>query len=76
MAGFATEWDDMVVRGSLEERKFAAFLLKDGRLLSTFSMNWPRDVRRSMPLIKAQIRPDRKQLADTEFDLRKLAPKE
>jgi 3-phenylpropionate/trans-cinnamate dioxygenase ferredoxin reductase subunit len=76
MAGFATEWDDMVVRGSLEDRKFAAFLLKDGRLLSTFTMNWPRDVRRSMPLIKAQVRPDPKLLADPEFDLRKLAPKE
>jgi 3-phenylpropionate/trans-cinnamate dioxygenase ferredoxin reductase subunit len=74
MAGFATEWDDMVVRGSLEERRFAAFLLKDGRLLSTFSMNWPRDVRRSMPLITAQVRPDPKLLADPEFDLRKLAP--
>ena len=74
MAGFATEWDDMVVRGSMEERKFAAFLLKDDRLLSTFSMNWPRDVRRSMPLIKAQVRPDPKLLADPEFDLRKLAP--
>lgn len=76
MAGFVTEWDDMVVRGSMEERRFAAFLLKEGRLLSTFSMNWPRDVRRSMPLIKARIRPDGKQLADPEFDLRKLAPKE
>jgi 3-phenylpropionate/trans-cinnamate dioxygenase ferredoxin reductase subunit len=74
MAGFATEWDDMVVRGSLEDRKFAAFLLKDRRLLSTFTMNWPRDVRRSMPLIKAQVRPDPKLLADPEFDLRKLAP--
>jgi len=74
MAGFATEWDDVIVRGSLEERRFAAFLLKDGVLRSTFSMNWPRDVRRSMPLIKAQVRPDPKLLADPEFDLRKLAP--
>ncbi|MGH2660957.1 MAG: NAD(P)/FAD-dependent oxidoreductase [Actinomycetota bacterium] len=74
MAGFATEWDDMVVRGSMGERTFAAFLLKDDRLLSTFSMNWPRDVRRSMPLIKAQVRPDPKLLADPGFDLRKLAP--
>ena len=32
MAGFATEWDDMVVRGSIEDRSFSAFLLKDGRL--------------------------------------------
>jgi len=74
MAGFATEWDDVIVRGSLEERRFAAFLLKDGVLRSTFSMNWPRDVRRSMPLIKAQVRPDLNLLADPEFDLRTLAP--
>lgn len=74
MAGFATEWDDVIVRGSLEERRFAAFLLKDGVLRSTFTMNWPRDVRRSMPLIKAQVRPDPELLADPEFDLRTLAP--
>src|SRR6266511_3541321 len=74
MAGFATEWDDVIVRGSLEERMFAAFLLKDGVLRSTFTMNWPRDVRRSMPLIKAQVRPDPELLADPEFDLRTLAP--
>jgi 3-phenylpropionate/trans-cinnamate dioxygenase ferredoxin reductase subunit len=74
MAGFAAEWDDIVVRGSLEERRFAAFLLKDGVLRSTFTMNWPRDVRRSMPLIKAQVRPDPELLADPEFDLRTLAP--
>ncbi len=74
MAGFATEWDDVVVRGSMEDRSFVAFLLKDGRLLSTFSMNWPRDVRRSMPLIVAKVRPDPAQLADPEVDLRNLAP--
>ena len=28
MVGFATEWDGTVIRGSLEERRFAAFLLK------------------------------------------------
>jgi 3-phenylpropionate/trans-cinnamate dioxygenase ferredoxin reductase subunit len=74
MAGFATEWDDMVVRGSIEDRSFSAFLLKDGRLLSTFSMNRKFDVRRSMPLIVAKTRPDREQLADPEFDLRQLHP--
>jgi 3-phenylpropionate/trans-cinnamate dioxygenase ferredoxin reductase component len=74
MAGFATEWDDMVVRGSIEDRSFSAFLLKDGQLLSTFSMNRKSDVRRSMPLIQAQLRPDRDLLADPEFDLRKLRP--
>ncbi|MCI0632665.1 MAG: FAD-dependent oxidoreductase [Actinobacteria bacterium] len=74
MAGFATEWDDMVVRGSIEDRSFSAFLLKDGRLLSTFSMNRKFDVRRSMPLIASKAHPDRALLADPEFDLRQLHP--
>ncbi len=56
-----------------EDRAFAAFLLKDGQLLSTFTMNWNRDVRRSMPLIRAQARPDPAQLADPDVDLRTLA---
>lgn len=76
MAGFATSWDDLVLRGSMEERSFAAFMLKDGVLLSTFSMNRPRDVRRSMPLIRARVRPDPRKLADPGFDLRTLAPKD
>jgi 3-phenylpropionate/trans-cinnamate dioxygenase ferredoxin reductase component len=74
MAGFATEWDDMVVRGSIEDRSFSAFLLKEGQLLSTFSMNRKSDVRRSMPLIAAMAHPEREELADPELDLRKLHP--
>jgi len=73
VAGIAPSWDDMVIRGSLEERSFAAFLLKDGVLLSTVTVNWPRDARRSMPLIGA--RPDPAALRDPEVDLRKLVPK-
>jgi 3-phenylpropionate/trans-cinnamate dioxygenase ferredoxin reductase subunit len=74
MSGFAISWDDVVFRGSVEERSFAAFLLKDGQLLSTFSMNWKFDVRRSMPLIKARAHPDPALLADPEVDLRTLDP--
>lgn len=72
MSGFATDWDDTVIRGSVQDRSFAAFLLKDGRLVSTFGMNWKFDVRRSMPLIAAAAHPDREQLADPGFDLRQL----
>ena len=74
MAGYATEWDDMVVRGSIDELSFSAFLLKEDQLLSTFSMNRKFDVRRSMPLIQARLHPDRDLLADPEFDLRQLRP--
>lgn len=74
MSGFATEWDRTVIRGGLEERSFAAFLLKDGRLVSTFTMNWKRDARRSMPLIAAGATPDPARLADPDVDLRTLRP--
>ena len=75
MAGFAPTWDRMVVRGSLEERSFCAFLLDgDGVLRSTVSLDWPRDVRRSFGLIAAQVAPDPAALADPDVDLRTLVP--
>ncbi len=72
VAGFATSWDRMVVRGSLEERSFAAFLLQDGVLRSTVTLDRKLDARRSLPLIRAQARPDPALLADPEVDLRTL----
>ena len=75
MSGYAPTWDRMVVRGSLEERKFCAFLLDAaGVLRSAVSLDWPRDVRRSFALISAQATPDPAALADPEVDLRKLVP--
>jgi 3-phenylpropionate/trans-cinnamate dioxygenase ferredoxin reductase subunit len=77
MAGFAPTWDRMVVRGSLEDRSFCAFLLDaDGVLRSSVSIAWPRDVRRSFELIKQQLRPDPAALADPDVDLRRLVPDE
>jgi len=74
MSGFAVTWDETVIRGSIEGRSFAAFLLRDGQLLSTFSMNHRFDVRRSMPLIAACAHPNPALLADPDFDLRELHP--
>jgi 3-phenylpropionate/trans-cinnamate dioxygenase ferredoxin reductase subunit len=77
MAGFAPTWDRMVVRGSLEDRSFCAFLLDtDGVLRSSVSIAWPRDVRRSFELIRRQARPDPASLADPAVDLRTLVPSE
>jgi 3-phenylpropionate/trans-cinnamate dioxygenase ferredoxin reductase subunit len=73
MSGFAMTWDQVVIRGSVDERSFAAFLLERGRLLSTFTMNWGHDVRRAMPLIRSSARPDPAKLADPDVDLRRLA---
>jgi hypothetical protein len=63
-----------VVRGSLAERRYCAFLLQDGRLRSAVSMDWKRDVRRSFELIRSQVPVDERSLADPEVDLRTLVP--
>jgi 3-phenylpropionate/trans-cinnamate dioxygenase ferredoxin reductase component len=74
MAGVALSWDQLVVRGSMEDRSFTGFYLSNGVLRSVVSVNRGRDVRRSMPLIRAAIRPDPAALRDEDVDLRSLLP--
>jgi 3-phenylpropionate/trans-cinnamate dioxygenase ferredoxin reductase component len=71
-AGFHTEWDELVVRGSTEERNFVAFYRKDGRILAAVAINGGRDLRRSIPLIKAQEEVAAATLGDLDVDLRTL----
>jgi 3-phenylpropionate/trans-cinnamate dioxygenase ferredoxin reductase subunit len=72
MGGVSTA-GKMVVRGSLEERSFCAFFLDDGGVLrASVSIDWKRDVRRSLRLIMRQVRPDEAALADPDVDLRTL----
>jgi 3-phenylpropionate/trans-cinnamate dioxygenase ferredoxin reductase component len=71
--GFHTEWDELMVRGSMEERSFVAFYRKGGRVLAAVAVNRGRDLRRSMRLIKAQNPVDATKLQDPDVDLRALA---
>jgi 3-phenylpropionate/trans-cinnamate dioxygenase ferredoxin reductase component len=70
-AGFAREWDEVVIRGSTDDRNFVAFYIHRGMLLAALGMNRGRDVRRAMKLIGA--RPDTDLLRDEDTDLRTLA---
>ena len=64
-----------MLRGSLEERRFCAFFLDPaGVLRACVSIDWPRDVRRSLPLIRREVAPDRAALSDPAIDLRTLDP--
>jgi 3-phenylpropionate/trans-cinnamate dioxygenase ferredoxin reductase subunit len=73
MAGFAAAWDEVVFRGEPKSREFSAFFLQDGRLLSSLSLNRPKDVRRSMRLIRAGAAVDPEALRDENVDLRTLS---
>jgi 3-phenylpropionate/trans-cinnamate dioxygenase ferredoxin reductase subunit len=72
-AGFHTQWDELVVRGNTEERNFVAFYRKGGRVLAAVAINGGRDLRRSIPLIKAQVEVAAAALGDLDVDLRTLA---
>jgi 3-phenylpropionate/trans-cinnamate dioxygenase ferredoxin reductase subunit len=73
MAGVALA-GDMVVRGSIDARSFCAFYLGDGGVLrAALSVDWKRDVRRALKLIRREVRPDPRALIDPAVDLRTLA---
>lgn len=71
-AGFHGEWDQLVVRGSLEERNFIGFYLEGQRIGAAVAINRPKDVRLAMPLIQAKVQVDINRLADEAVKLRSL----
>ena len=71
-AGFAREWDQVVVRGKLEDPRFIAFYLNHGRIDAAVALNRSKDLRRAMPLIKARSVVDPNRLADEDVDLYNL----
>jgi 3-phenylpropionate/trans-cinnamate dioxygenase ferredoxin reductase component len=71
-AGYHREWDDLVIRGSLESRSFAAFYLLRGRVQAVVSLDRPSDVRDAMPLIAAGGAADAAKLRDEDVELASL----
>lgn len=71
-AGFHGEWDQFVVRGSLEQRDFVAFYLREGRIGAAVAINRPKDLRLAMPLIQAKTQVEAKSLADESVKLKSL----
>jgi 3-phenylpropionate/trans-cinnamate dioxygenase ferredoxin reductase subunit len=70
--GFAPEWDDLVVRGSMEERSFVAFYVKEDLVRAAVGLNRGKDVRRSAGLIRARRPVAAALLRDEDVDLKKL----
>jgi 3-phenylpropionate/trans-cinnamate dioxygenase ferredoxin reductase subunit len=72
-AGFHREYDRVLTRGSLNDRRFLAFYLNQGRIDAAVALNRGKDLRRVMPLIKQRQKVDPDQLADEGVDLRAVA---
>ena len=73
-AGFHGGGDDLVVRGSLDERNGVVFYMQEQRIAAAVAFNRGRDVQRVMPLIKARVQVDPATLRDENVDLRSLMP--
>jgi 3-phenylpropionate/trans-cinnamate dioxygenase ferredoxin reductase subunit len=73
-AGFHSGWDELVVRGNLDQRNFVVFYMQEQRIAAAVAFNRGRDVQRVMPSIKARIQVDAAKLQDESIDLRLLVP--
>ena len=73
-AGFHSGWDELVVRGSLEQLSGVAFYIQQQRIASAVAFNRGKDVQRTMPLIKTRAQVDPARLQDENIDLRSLMP--
>ena len=80
-AGHATEWDEFVVRGSLEEGKLIGFYMQEGLLQAAVGVDRGGDPELDTDgemaacdrLVAIRARPDTGQLADESVDLWSLA---
>ncbi|MCX7622887.1 MAG: FAD-dependent oxidoreductase, partial [Thermomicrobium sp.] len=70
--GYPVEWDEVVVRGDLDEPAFTAFYLREGRIYGAVVVRRPRELRPARRLVEACAQVDRALLADPNIDLRTL----
>lgn len=68
-AGHATGWDRLVIRGSVGERDFSAFYLKDAVVVGVFGLDRGGDVMHSKTLIAEKRAVDPAMLADEDIDI-------
>jgi 3-phenylpropionate/trans-cinnamate dioxygenase ferredoxin reductase subunit len=72
-AGHHTSYQDLILRGRLDGGSYAAFYMNGGVIDAVVGVNNAKDVRRTMPLIKARRPVDPDRLRDEDLDLRSLA---
>lgn len=70
IAGFPTNQDDAVMRGSMDENQFALFYLREGRLNGADAVNSPKEFLAARQLMGKKV--DGTALADPSTDLRSL----
>ena len=73
IAGLSAGYDDIVIRGDVNSGHFAAFYLKESRLIATDAINSPQEFLLSKKLITAHSIFDPAALADTTRSIKEIA---
>lgn len=71
-AGDVVAWDDLVVRGSVQDLDFIAFYLVSGTVQAAFGVNRGGDMYVAKELIAARATPDPARLRDEDVELAEL----
>ena len=72
IAGLSTGYDEVVMRGDVAARSFAAFYLKGGQLLAVDAVNSPREFIAGKKLVASRARIAPEVLRDAKVDLTTL----
>jgi 3-phenylpropionate/trans-cinnamate dioxygenase ferredoxin reductase subunit len=70
--GHARTWDELVIRGSVDELDFCAFYLRDGRIRAAFAIDRGSDVALAKELISSRVLVDPRRLKDEDVELSEL----
>lgn len=73
IAGLSAGYDELVLRGEPDSRRFAAFYLKDGKLLSSDAINSPAEFITAKKLIVSGADVDAGALVDTSVAMKDIA---
>lgn len=72
MAGIAIDFDQIILRGSVDAQKFSAFYFKNKKLIGVDSLNRAADHLAARKLLQAGVSPTKEQIEDMDFKLGSL----
>lgn len=72
MVGINQGYDEVVIRGSMEENNFSAFYLCGGVIISADTVNRPKDFMVAKKLVAGRVKADAATLSDESVELKSL----
>ena len=73
IAGLSTDFDNFVLRGRVEDEKFAVFYFKDDILIAADAINCPPEFMTAKRLISAKAKVSPSALSDLQHSLKDIA---